>query len=486
MPDLPAVRIQEASLEVLAAWTRDHEEFAALIGSPVPDGWPEFEQGMSLRPTASSSATPRRPAGGLSCSSMSRPGTLRRLRRLQGPPVDREVEIGYEIAPAYRRQGYATAATLAHDQARVRDRSRGCRHRPTRCAEENASTKVLRSSGYEFVAEVEDPDDGPVWRWVHRDAFRPRSSGDHSGSCCNAQVLPSGSLKYTKRPHDCSSTGLASTPTDCRWRERGIRILDHALQALDGARGHLAEVEVEHDRAGRTRGVSWTKRTSSLDGVVVVGAEADLHVEVLRAVDVAHRNGDEPRASSPACSSCGPASQDADSFSPRYGTTPRAIQLSSALGSIWSAVLVLDGRHPAAFGERSGWVGDRGVPHHERLQARHRAVDLDLDLGPGVGQLAAGLLHVGIFVAVLDGQLGQQAAGGGPPGRAATARCSSSGRRWCRRRRRRGSPGCGRCAGGASRSASSTWASAIWRLSADTSCSAMVPPSALIRLLLIL
>jgi hypothetical protein len=32
------------------------------------------------------------------------------------------------------------------------------------------------------------------------------------GSCCNVQVLPSGSLKVTKEPHGWTSTSLTSTP----------------------------------------------------------------------------------------------------------------------------------------------------------------------------------------------------------------------------------------------------------------------------------
>jgi RimJ/RimL family protein N-acetyltransferase len=85
----------------------------------------------------------------------------------KGPPVRREVEIGYEIAPAYRRRGYATAATLAMTRHAFETGLVDTVVAQT-VAEENASTKVLRSSGYEFVGEFEDPDDGLVWRWVHR------------------------------------------------------------------------------------------------------------------------------------------------------------------------------------------------------------------------------------------------------------------------------------------------------------------------------
>jgi hypothetical protein len=37
----------------------------------------------------------------------------------------------------------------------------------------NASTKVLKKCGFEFVGEVFEPDDGLVWRW-HLAATDPR------------------------------------------------------------------------------------------------------------------------------------------------------------------------------------------------------------------------------------------------------------------------------------------------------------------------
>lgn len=164
MPELPAVRVDDASLEVLAAWVRNHDEFAALIGSPVPDGWPEFEDGMSYVV----SILERHPEeqGWWTQLFFDEPtGHLVGSGGYKGPPVRREVEVGYEIAPGYRRQGYATAATLVMTRRAFASGLVDAVIAHT-LAEENASTKVLRSSGYEFVGEIEDPDDGPVWRWV--------------------------------------------------------------------------------------------------------------------------------------------------------------------------------------------------------------------------------------------------------------------------------------------------------------------------------
>jgi RimJ/RimL family protein N-acetyltransferase len=38
--------------------------------------------------------------------------------------------------------------------------------------EENASARVLRKSGFEWVGDVVDPEDGPVWRWEFRPAAK--------------------------------------------------------------------------------------------------------------------------------------------------------------------------------------------------------------------------------------------------------------------------------------------------------------------------
>ena len=83
----------------------------------------------------------------------------------KGPPgADGVVEIAYGIAPGYRGRGFATevaraltAYALGDSRVRVI-----CAHtRP----EPNASTRVLAKSGFRFVEEVNDPEDGLVWRW---------------------------------------------------------------------------------------------------------------------------------------------------------------------------------------------------------------------------------------------------------------------------------------------------------------------------------
>src|SRR5262249_29987393 len=95
----------------------------------------------------------------------------------KGPPdPDGIVEISYGTDPDYRGKGYATEAaralvTYAFDDARVRV------VRAHTIEKANASTRVLIKSGFRYIGEVIDPEDGLVWRWEkHREeAAEPES-----------------------------------------------------------------------------------------------------------------------------------------------------------------------------------------------------------------------------------------------------------------------------------------------------------------------
>ena len=89
-----------------------------------------------------------------------------RQRRLEGPPVDGAAELGYAVAQARQGRGIATAA--------VRELVRRARFAGLHMvfahtlAAESASTSVLARCGFTRVAELTDPDEGPVWRWELR------------------------------------------------------------------------------------------------------------------------------------------------------------------------------------------------------------------------------------------------------------------------------------------------------------------------------
>ena len=83
----------------------------------------------------------------------------------KGPPDAKGVvEIAYGIVPSQQGRGYATEAAralvaYAFGDARVRI------VRAHTLPRNEASGRVLTKCGFTRIAQVDDPDDGPVWRW---------------------------------------------------------------------------------------------------------------------------------------------------------------------------------------------------------------------------------------------------------------------------------------------------------------------------------
>ena len=83
----------------------------------------------------------------------------------KGPPDARgEVEVAYFTFPAHEGRGYATAmATALRDRATASPGVQTVRAHTLR--ERNASVRILEKLGFRWGGDVQDPEDGPVWRW---------------------------------------------------------------------------------------------------------------------------------------------------------------------------------------------------------------------------------------------------------------------------------------------------------------------------------
>jgi ribosomal-protein-alanine N-acetyltransferase len=93
------------------------------------------------------------------------PRVLMGLGGFKGPPDEHgSIELGYGIAPAYRRQGFATEATLAMLQHLCQS-AKVAKAVAHTLPELNASTRVLAKAGFRLAGESVDPDAGRVWRW---------------------------------------------------------------------------------------------------------------------------------------------------------------------------------------------------------------------------------------------------------------------------------------------------------------------------------
>lgn len=79
-------------------------------------------------------------------------------------PVRGRVEIAYFTFPAHEGRGVATRMAGALVEL-ARRTAADVRITARTLPERNASTSVLRRTGFAFDGEVEDPEDGTVWEW---------------------------------------------------------------------------------------------------------------------------------------------------------------------------------------------------------------------------------------------------------------------------------------------------------------------------------
>jgi [ribosomal protein S5]-alanine N-acetyltransferase len=164
MSSQPQVCLLTATEPLLNALNDSRTLFGELIGSSVPDGWPAFPEaiGFTLEHLQTASEADR----SWSMQFFVDPATGRLLGSggFAAPPSERTVEIGYEIAPEFRGQGFGAVAARA-----LIDRAVASGEVDHVLAHTlpgpNPSTGVLVSLGFEHTDDQEDPEVGVVWEW---------------------------------------------------------------------------------------------------------------------------------------------------------------------------------------------------------------------------------------------------------------------------------------------------------------------------------
>ena len=164
MSSLPEVRLVAATVPLLESLTTDPAEFSEMIGSPIPEGWPEFPEAIPFTLDFLRHASDGDRAWSMQFFVESSSGTVVGSGGFAAPPRDRTVEIGYEIAPGFRGRGLGAASARALVDRAVRSGQVDCVVANT-LAGPNASTGVLVRIGFEHVDEQEDPEAGLIWRW---------------------------------------------------------------------------------------------------------------------------------------------------------------------------------------------------------------------------------------------------------------------------------------------------------------------------------
>jgi RimJ/RimL family protein N-acetyltransferase len=154
-----ATHIETKSLKLIL---KTKEEVLAMIEAMPPSERAELSADWLARIHASTCADPW--THGFSLVQRDS-GAIVGTCGFKGPPAaDGVVEIAYGINPDCRGRGYATEAAqaltaFAISSGKVRV------VRAHTLPEQNASTKVLEKCSFQRIGEVNDPEDGLVWRW---------------------------------------------------------------------------------------------------------------------------------------------------------------------------------------------------------------------------------------------------------------------------------------------------------------------------------
>ena len=157
------LRIEPVKPEWADALSNSDAEFTRRFAVPVEAGWAGFPEALPVIVAAAREGGPGPWGPHLF---FGEDGALIGNGGWKGPPVDGAAELGYAVAPARQGRGVATAVVRELvRRARVAGLQMVFAHT---LAAESASTSVLTRCGFAKVAELIDPDEGPVWRWELR------------------------------------------------------------------------------------------------------------------------------------------------------------------------------------------------------------------------------------------------------------------------------------------------------------------------------
>jgi ribosomal-protein-alanine N-acetyltransferase len=160
-PVIPEVEIVPASATDLIVLYQDRAAFARRMGSPVPGGWPEFPEAVPFT-IDRLQAHPEEADWWMHFFLVN--GLLVGSGGFVGRPRGGQGEIGYEIAPGFRRKHYGTGAAAALVAKAWESREVRAVIAHTLPAD-SPSTKVLERLMFRNEGEVKDPQQGTVWRW---------------------------------------------------------------------------------------------------------------------------------------------------------------------------------------------------------------------------------------------------------------------------------------------------------------------------------
>jgi [ribosomal protein S5]-alanine N-acetyltransferase len=158
------LRLVDGTLELLSAALEGRNALEGLLGVSVAEGWEGFPEALPILRASHEGKPEAHRWGSLFFIEPEVPALVGFGGFKGSPSPDGVVEIGYAIAPAFRGRGLATDAVALMVQRAFADVAVRAVDAHT-LGHDNPSTRVLQKAGFRKIAEIEDPDEGPIWQW---------------------------------------------------------------------------------------------------------------------------------------------------------------------------------------------------------------------------------------------------------------------------------------------------------------------------------
>ncbi len=161
----PKIQLINCTSEIIKIILKGDDAIAMELKLKVPENWTTFGPQSFEYALTQVADHDVETQWGMYIAVLSETQTLVGSGGYKGPPNEKgEVEIGYEVAPAFEKQGIATEMSRQFiEKAFRQERVEGVLAHTL--AEENASVAVLRKNNFFFVEEFQDEEDGAIWKW---------------------------------------------------------------------------------------------------------------------------------------------------------------------------------------------------------------------------------------------------------------------------------------------------------------------------------
>ncbi len=164
----PVLRYVPYTAQSLLALLESPQAFQAVFGTPAAEGLRDFLVSGDVAPEYVQMLRSIRGADPWRLGFAVVDEATRQVvgnASFKGPPDDRgHVEIAYGIVPPCQGRGYATAAAgyLVEFACQHPAVTLLCAHT---LPQASPSTRVLQTNGFVHAGQVDDPEDGVIWRW---------------------------------------------------------------------------------------------------------------------------------------------------------------------------------------------------------------------------------------------------------------------------------------------------------------------------------